>query len=114
MWGTTVPLLKLAMLAIALALPALAQDEAEALFKARCAKCHGIDGSSKTAAGKKMGIPDLRSPKVQRLSDAELFETIVHGKNHRNYPHVFSDLGLSDQQVKSLVKHLRTLATLRH
>ena len=114
MLSTSVPLLKLATLAIVLALPALAQDEAEALFKARCARCHGIDGSSKTDAGKKMGIPDLRSPKVQRLSDAELFETIAHGKDHRNYPHVFSELGLSDQQVKSLVKHLRTLAALRH
>ena len=111
MWGTTVPLLKLATLAIVLAVPAVAQDEAAALYKARCARCHGIDGSSKTDAGKKMGIPDLRSPKVQRLSDAELFETIAHGKDHRNYPHVFSDLGLSDQQVKSLIKHLRTLAT---
>jgi len=114
MWGTTVPLLKLATLAIVLAVPAVAQDEAATLFKARCARCHGIDGSSKTDAGKKMGIPDLRSPKVQRLSDAELFETIAHGKDHRNYPHVFSDLGLSDQQVRSLVKHLRTLAALRH
>ena len=114
MWGTTVPLLKLATLAIVLAVPAVAQGEAPALYKARCAKCHGIDGSSKTDAGKKMGIPDLRSPKVQRLSDAELFETIAHGKDHRNYPHVFSDLGLSDQQVKSLVKHLRTLATARN
>ena len=114
MWGTTVPLLKLATLVIVLTVPAVAQDEAEALFKSRCARCHGIDGSSKTDAGKKMGIPDLRSPKVQRLSDAELFETIAHGKDHRNYPHVFSDLGLSDQQVRSLVKHLRTLAALRH
>lgn len=114
MWGTTVSLLKLATLAIVLALPALAQDATEALFKARCARCHGIDGSSKTAAGKKMEIPDLRSPKVQRLSDAELFEIIAHGKDHRNYPHVFSDMGLSDQQIKSLIKHLRTLATPRH
>jgi cytochrome c553 len=111
MWGTTVPLLKLATLAIVLAVPALAQDEAAVLFKARCSKCHAIDGSGKTAASKKLELPDLRSPKVQRLSDAELFEMIAHGKDHRNYPHVFSDLGLSDQQVKSLIKHLRTLAT---
>jgi len=114
MWGTSVPLLKLVALAIVLALPALAQNEAEALFKARCARCHGVDGSSKTEAGKKMGIPDLRSPKVQQLSDAELFETIYYGKGHHNYPHVFSKLGLSEQQVKSLVKHLRYLATVRH
>jgi mono/diheme cytochrome c family protein len=107
-------LLKLAALALALATLASAQDEAAALFKARCARCHGIDASSRTDAGKKMGIPDLRSPKVQRLSDAALFETIAHGKGHRTYPHVFSQLGLSDQQVKSLVKHLRSLATARH
>ncbi|HEX9119632.1 MAG TPA: cytochrome c [Terriglobales bacterium] len=107
-------LLKIAALALALATFVSAQDEAAALFKARCTRCHGIDGSSKTDAGKKMGIPDLRSPKVQRLTDAELFETIAHGKNHRNYPHVFSDLGLSDQQIRQLVQHMRTLAPPRH
>ena len=114
MWGTTAPSLKLAMLMVTLVVPAVAQDEAAALFKARCARCHGMDGSSKTDAGRKMGIPDLRSAKVQRLSDEELFETIAHGKDHRNYPHVFSDLGLSDRRVKSLIKHLRYLATVRH
>jgi len=107
-------LLKLAALALALATFVSAQDEAAVLFKARCSKCHAIDGSGKTAAAKKLEIPDLRSPKVQRLSDAELFETIAHGKHHHNYPHVFYDLGLSDQQVKSLVKHLRSLATARN
>jgi cytochrome c553 len=107
-------LLKLAALALALATLAPAQDEAAVLFKARCSKCHAVDGSGKTAAGKKMEIPDLRSPKVQRLSDAELFETIAHGKDHRNYPHVFSDLGLSDQQIRQLVQHTRTLAPPRH
>ena len=114
MWGAKLPLLKLAALAFALAMPAMAQDEAAALFKARCARCHGLDGSSKTVAGKKMGIPDLRSAQVQHLSDDQLFETIAHGKDHRNYPHVFSDMGLSDRQVRSLVKHLRYLAAIRH
>jgi mono/diheme cytochrome c family protein len=109
-----ITLLKLAALALALATLASAQDEAAVLFKARCSKCHAIDGSGKTAAGKKLEVPDLRSPKVQRLTDAELVETIAHGKNHRNYPHVLSDLGLSDQQVKSLIKHLRSLPAARN
>jgi mono/diheme cytochrome c family protein len=114
MFPRIVALLKLAALALALATLASAQDEAAVLFKVRCSKCHAIDGSGKTAAGKRLEVPDLRSPNMQRLSDAELFEIIAHGKHHRNYPHVFSDLGLSDQQVKSLVKHLRSLPTARN
>ena len=107
-------LLTLAALALALATLAFAQDEAAVLFKARCSRCHANDGSGKTAAGKKLEVPDLRSSRVQRLSDVELFEMIAHGKEHRNYPHVFSDLGLSDQQIRRLVQHVRTLAPPRH
>lgn len=100
--------------ALALAANAVSQDEAAALFKARCAKCHALDGSGKTPGEKSLAIPDLRASKVQRQSDQELFESVAHGKGHHKYPHVFSEQGLSDPQIRLLVKHVRTFAPPRN
>ncbi len=87
-----------------------AQNETEVLFGARCARCHGRDGAGRTTAAQKMHIPDLRSSKVQKLTDDEMFATIAEGRDHHNYPHVFRSLGLSDAQVRQLVKYIRELA----
>ena len=40
--------------------PVFAQDEAAALFNAKCANCHNTNGDGKTAAAQRMRIPDLR------------------------------------------------------
>ena len=61
----------LAMLVAGLALwstPAAA-DDAAATYKAKCAMCHGADGKGDTPVGKKMGIRDLTSADVQKMSD---------------------------------------------
>ena len=42
-----------------------------AMFRTKCAICHGQDGAG-SAVGKSMNVPDLRSPVVQKLPDAEL------------------------------------------
>jgi mono/diheme cytochrome c family protein len=49
------------------------------IFNARCSICHGADGSGNTSSGKKVKAKDLRSAKVQELSDDELLETIRFG-----------------------------------
>lgn len=87
----------------------LAADTASALFKDKCSSCHGIDGSSKTAAGKKIGAADLHSKAVIEMSDQEMFETIGRGVKHKNYPHSFLYTGLNEQQVRNLVTYIRQL-----
>ncbi len=99
-----------ALCAMVLSLPGFAQDDAAAIFKARCVICHGADGAGKTEAAKKMPMPDLRSAEVQKLTDAELFESIALGKGHKSYPHTYRYKGLSDPQIQSLVRYLRELA----
>jgi cytochrome c6 len=61
--------------------PANAQDTGDAIFKSKCAMCHGPDGSGKTKMGETLKIPDLHSADVQKLSDAELEQIITKGKN---------------------------------
>ena len=77
--------LVLAMTALfALVVPTLmagTAEDATALFKSKCAMCHGPDGSGDTTMGKKLKIRDLRSDDVQKQTDEQLLEIITKGKN---------------------------------
>src|SRR6202034_2421364 len=53
-------------------IPANAQDAGAALYKSKCAACHGADGKGETAVGKADKIRDLGSADVQQQSDADL------------------------------------------
>lgn len=81
----------------------------ESLFIANCSNCHGKDGAAKTAYAEKVKMADLRSPEVQKMSDADLFESIARGTHHKNYPHAYAMRGMKDAEVTSLVKFIRTL-----
>lgn len=86
--------------------PALssAQDGATT-FKAKCAMCHGPDGSGKTIMGEKLSIRDLRSPDVQKQTDAELAQIVTKGKSKMpSY-----DGKLTKQQIDQVVAVVREL-----
>jgi mono/diheme cytochrome c family protein len=83
---------------------ARAEDTA-ALYKAKCAACHGPDGKGETAAGKKLGVKDFHSPEVAKMSDAELFDITKKGKEKMPA----YDKKLTDDQIKDLIKYMREL-----
>src|SRR5688572_8435509 len=58
------------------------EDDAgvEALWKSKCATCHGVGGIGDTPMGKKLKLRDLRSPEVQKMSDRDLYDLIAKGK----------------------------------
>ena len=76
-----------------------------------CAKCHGEDGKGKTKMGEKLGVKDYTDAKVQAdLKDAEMVKAIKEGvkdKEDKTRMKAFSDL--SDDEVKALVAHVRSL-----
>jgi mono/diheme cytochrome c family protein len=84
--------------------------DAPVMFVTQCASCHGADGHGKTANAAKLEIPDLRSKKVQDLTDDELYETIARGAKHRNYPHAYLYRGMKEKDIIGLVQYIRTLA----
>jgi len=75
-----------------------------ATFRTKCAMCHGPDGRG-SAVGKSMNVPDLRSPAVQNLPDAQLAQIISDGKG--GMPPFKSSL--SADQVHSLVAYIHSL-----
>ena len=96
----------LAILAL-LATPLLADatPDGGAIFKAKCAMCHGPDGSGQTAMGKSLKIRALGSADVQKQTDAELTNIVANGKNKM--------LGykgkLTPEEIKAVVGFIRTL-----
>jgi len=92
------------VVSIAQASPAPDRAADSAAFRTKCAMCHGPDGSG-SAVGKSMNVPDLRSPEIQKLPDAQLAQVISEGKG--GMPPFKSSL--SEDQIHSLVSYVRSL-----
>ncbi|MCJ7753699.1 MAG: cytochrome c [Thermoanaerobaculales bacterium] len=79
------------------------------VFKAKCTSCHGADAGGDTAMGKKNNIPDLRSPVVQDLTDAELATVIANGKPNGPSASAHKSKAPSGDQMKDLIAYLRSI-----
>ena len=84
---------------------AQAQNNAEANYKAKCAGCHGPDGTGSTPAGKAMKVRDFHSPEVQKETVAELADVISNGRNKMPK---YSDK-LKDTEIKDLAEYVHDL-----
>ena len=90
---------------VALPLPAFSGDAA-AVYKAKCAMCHGATGAGDTPMGKKLAVKPLGSPEVQKNSDDQLHQIIAKGSG--KMPAFGAKL--SDEQVEQLVALVRAFA----
>jgi mono/diheme cytochrome c family protein len=85
--------------------PAHTQNASEAIYKSKCAACHGADGAG-SAMGTKLGVHDFHSADVQKQTDAALTEIIATGKNKMpSYAKT-----LKADEITALVAYVRTLA----
>ena len=96
--------LTLFVVSIVQAKPGPDSAASSATFRTKCAMCHGPDGSG-SAVGKSMNVPDLRSPEVQKVPDAQLAQIISDGKG--GMPSFKGSL--NEDQVHSLVTYVRSL-----
>jgi mono/diheme cytochrome c family protein len=87
-------------LAIILSIPPLApaQGDSAALYKSKCAVCHGADGA-------KVAGHDLSSADVQKKSDSDLTAVIAEGRPPKMPK--FGDK-LKPEEIKGLVDYIRT------
>jgi mono/diheme cytochrome c family protein len=75
-------------------------EDGAALYKAKCAMCHGADATGKPAAK----IPSLISPEVKAKSDADLTKAVAETAKH---PAPVK--GLAADDVKAVVTYIRSL-----
>ena len=95
------------MLALALFLIvpnlAWAAEEGAAIYKAKCAMCHGTDLGGKPAAK----APSLVSDEAKKASDADLTDMIANGGKDKKPMHAFTNKGVSPDQIKMVVAYIR-------
>jgi mono/diheme cytochrome c family protein len=84
---------------LSISLSAQAQGDSAALYKSKCAMCHGADGAK--AAGH-----DFSSAEVQKKSDADLTAVIADGKPPKMPKYADK---LKPEEIKGLVDYIRTL-----
>jgi mono/diheme cytochrome c family protein len=100
-------LILIAMIAVALflVLPNLswAADDGAAIYKAKCAACHGADLAGKPAAK----IPSLVSDDAKKASDADLTDMIATGGKDKKATHTFASKGVTPDQTKMVVSYIR-------
>jgi mono/diheme cytochrome c family protein len=78
--SATIPVLLLTVGFGLRAFAAAPDADVEKVYLDKCSVCHGADGAGKTAKGKKLNVKDVRSPEVQKMSEAQLADIIVKGK----------------------------------
>jgi len=83
-----------------------ADDKSAALYKQKCAACHGPDGKGETATGKAMKVRSFADPEVAKVSDDELAGAIEKGKGKMPA----YGKSLKPDEIKAMVAYVRSLA----
>jgi len=75
-------------------------EEGATIYRTKCVACHGADATGKPAAK----IPSLVSDEAKKASDADLAKSISGAAKHPA-----GIKGLSTDEVKAVVTHIRSL-----
>jgi mono/diheme cytochrome c family protein len=90
-----------AMLLVA-SLASWAADDGAALYKKKCAGCHGAGGEGKPA----MKAPALKGTSLEAN---QIAEHITKGESGSKAPHNKGIAGLNDEQAKAIGEWVKTL-----
>ena len=85
-------------LAVWAALPAFAADGA-AIYKAKCAVCHGSEGQGKSGP----------AVKGTSLSADQIKDLVIQGSDAKKAPHKKAFAGLSAEDARAVADYLKTL-----
>ena len=95
------------VVAVLLSTPALRADAGAgaSTYKAKCAMCHGPEGTGDTPMGKNLKLKDLASDDVQNVHDSEMKTLLENGKGKMP---AFKGK-LTDKQLGDVIQFIRTL-----
>jgi len=94
-------MVSLATMSLVVSLASWADDGA-ALYKTKCAGCHGANGEGKPA----MKAPALKGTSLEAN---QIAEHITKGEPGSKAPHNKGIAGLNDEQAKAIAEYIKTL-----
>lgn len=83
---------------------AFAQSSGEAIYKGRCASCHGANGTPSAGMAKMLGIKPASDPDMKKLSVEQIESAVKNGKGKMK-----PISGLSDAQVRAVAEYFKAL-----
>jgi cytochrome c len=88
--------------AILTSAPAMAAEDGAALYKKRCASCHGAQGEGK---------PAVKAPalKATSLDANQITDRVAKGNAGSKAPHNKGMSGLTAEQAKTIADYVKTL-----
>jgi mono/diheme cytochrome c family protein len=92
----------LAAMLLVVSLASWAADDGAALYKKKCAGCHGASGEGKPA----MKAPTLKGTSLEAN---QIVEHITKGESGSKAPHNKGIAGLNDEQAKAIAEYVKTL-----
>jgi mono/diheme cytochrome c family protein len=78
-----------------------AAEDGAALYKSKCAMCHGPDG-----AGKEGKVPALKGTS---LSEKQISDMLEKGVANKKAPHNAAFKGLNEDQAKAIATYVKSL-----
>src|SRR5215472_1326162 len=79
-----------------------AAEDGAALYKKKCAGCHGANGEGKPA----MKAPALKGTKLEA---SQVAQHITKGESGSKAPHNKGISGVSEEQAKAIAEYIKTL-----
>jgi len=79
-------------------------EDGAAIYKSKCAMCHGATGTPSAGMAKMMGIKAVSDPSMKALSVAQIEAVVKTGKGKMK-----PVAGLSDAQVSAVAAYFKTL-----
>ncbi len=79
-------------------------EDGGAIYKAKCAMCHGPTGTPSAGMAKAMGIKPVSDPSIQALTLTQIAATVKNGKG-KMHPVA----GLTDPQIQAVAAYFKTL-----
>ena len=82
--------------------PSWAADEGAALYKKKCAHCHGQEGQGK---------PSMKAPELKGTSfgEGKLTDHITKGEPGSKHPHNKGISGISEEHAKAIAEFVKNL-----
>lgn len=94
--------ISLAAVLLVTSLASWAGDDGAALYKKKCAGCHGANGEGKPA----IKAPALKGTSMEAN---QIAEHITKGESGSKAPHNKGIAGLNDEQAKTIAEWVKTL-----